>query len=93
VWIGRSLSPVAVPRFVFDAAHPDAPWHVETPDGAVNLRFTPKAMHREDRDYVALQSRFAQVAGLFSGTIRGADGKTVQVEGLPGVTEDQRVLW
>jgi hypothetical protein len=93
VWIDRSLSPVAVPRFMFDAAHLDAPWQVQTPDGTVDLRFTSKGMHREDRDYIALQSRFAQVAGLFSGTIRGAGGKTLTVEGLPGVVEDQRVLW
>jgi len=90
VWIDRTLAPVGPARFIFDAKHLDAPWQVQTDDGAVDLRFAPKGMHRE---YVVLQSHFAQIAGVFSGTIKGPGGQVHKVSSLPGVAEDQRVLW
>lgn len=93
LWLGRTIVPVASPRFLFDAAHLQNSWQLQTPDGAVDLRFTPKGMHREDRDLMLVENHFAQIAGTFSGTLKDASGKVHRVDGLPGVTEDQRVLW
>jgi hypothetical protein len=93
IWIGRTLIPVQPPRFMFDAANLHGPWQVQTADGAVDLKFNPRGMHREDRNMMVVESHFAQVAGLFTGTLREPGGKVHHVKDLPGVTEDQRVLW
>jgi hypothetical protein len=93
IWIGQQLSSTGAAAFHFDAEDPIAAWDVRTMDGAVRLLFRPKGLHREDRNYLVIKSHFAQVAGYFSGTIVDPAGRTHRVENLPGVAEDQRVLW
>lgn len=93
LWVGREVLALAPPRFTFDANQPMGPWQLRTSDGAVDLRFTPKGLHREDRNLGLVVSHFLQVAGTFHGTVRDAGGRTYAVEALPGVTEDQRVVW
>ena len=41
---------------------------------------------------VQLVSHFVQPVGLFEGTIE-LDGRTHAVKDVPGVTEDQDILW
>ncbi|MFN8126297.1 MAG: DUF2804 domain-containing protein [Candidatus Nanopelagicales bacterium] len=92
-WIDGSphrLDPAA--RIIFDAAEPRKPWQVTTTDGAVDLQFTPLAVHSENLNLGAVRSRFIQPSGHFSGTIRVAD-QTLTIDELPGVVEDQDVLW
>jgi len=86
----RPLPPCA---FELDAARPLAPWRVASADGSVVLRFAPAAVHREEIDAWLVRSRFVQVAGAFDGHLPGPDGRRVEVLGLPGVVEDQAVLW
>jgi hypothetical protein len=93
LWIGRELVPMTPPRFTFDANNPMGPWQVRTADGAIDLRFTAKGLHREERNLLLVRSHFVQVAGLFHGTVRDPSGRTHTIAHLPGVTEDQRVLW
>jgi hypothetical protein len=93
VWVGREIVPVGPAQFVWDAKHLEAPWRVTTDDGSVDLRFTPMGVHRENRDLIVIQSHFAQIGGVFAGTVRDSRGATYTVDALPGVAEDQRVLW
>ncbi len=93
LWIGGELVPVGPPRFTFDAKNPEGPWQVRTSDGAVDLHFAPGGLHREERNLFLVKSHFVQVAGSFTGTVKDASGRAHAVEGLPGVTEDQRVTW
>ena len=93
LWIGRELSPLGPPRFTFDANNPSGPWQVRTADGAVDLRFAASGLHREERNLLLVRSHFVQVAGTFHGTVKDAAGRTHNLEGVPGVTEDQRVTW
>ncbi|HYG66248.1 MAG TPA: DUF2804 family protein, partial [Anaeromyxobacteraceae bacterium] len=74
--------------FAFDRERPLAPWRVTSADGAVALDFRPRAVHREDREVAIVRTRFAQVAGEFTGTVGG-----VAVAELPGVVEDHWALW
>ena len=67
-------------------------WRVRTEDGAVDLRFEPEGVHRERVDLGLVRSHFVQPAGAFHGTIRAA-GRTLVLEGVPGVVEDQDVVW
>lgn len=93
LWIGREVFPLSRPRFSFDPAKPNEAWEVRTEDDAVNLRLTPKGQHGEKLELLVVRSRFVQVAGLFSGTIRDGSGRTHTIEDVPGVAENQNVVW
>ena len=92
LWLDGSIVPVGRARFVFDPAKPLEPWHITTEDASVDLEFRPIGSHREDRNLVAARSHFVQAVGTFEGHVRHA-GATIRVAGLPGVVEDQDVLW
>lgn len=92
LWLGDELVPLGRARFTWTKDDPLAPWRVRTVDGAIDLAFTPYGVHREHRDYRVVKSHFVQPVGVFSGTIT-AGGRTLTVEGLAGVTEDQDILW
>jgi hypothetical protein len=86
--------PVPLPpcRFEHDREHPLRPWRMRSADGAVDLRFTPAAVHAERRELGLVRTRFLQVAGAFDGRLP-APGGPLRVERLPGVCEDQDVRW
>ncbi len=92
VWIDRTGLPVGRARFAFDAHAPLERWVITTDDHAVDLSFAPIGAHREDRNLVVARSHFVQVAGTFAGTVRTPSG-VIAISALPGVTEDQDVLW
>ena len=92
LWLDGGLFPLGRARFRLDRADYTRPWAIETDDGAARLDFTPLHVHHELRDYKLVRSRFVQIVGLFSGELRH-EGRTVRIENLPGVTEDQDVLW
>ena len=92
-WVGDGLCPLGEGRFEFDRGNPLVPWRVCTDDGAVTLDFAPQAMHREDQRLGVISSRFAQVAGHFRGTLALPDREPLELDGVPGVVEDQDMLW
>lgn len=98
VWIDDVLHPLGEGRFVYDPAQPLAEWRITTTCGAVDLRFSPFAMHREKKDLVIVKSNFIQPVGGYSGTVRVAEARgggvrTHFLENVPGVSEHQDVLW
>lgn len=92
LWAKGKLWPLKRARFRYDKKKPLAGWEVETDDGAVKLRFTPLAMHREERDLKLVKSYFVQPVGNFEGTLRVGE-ETLSVTQLAGVTEDQDITW
>jgi hypothetical protein len=92
VWLGGALWPVGRARFRWNHDDPLDRWHVTTTDGAVELTFRPIAVHREDRDLVLVRTRFHQPLGTWEGTLR-LGGHTHQLQGIPGVAEDQNATW
>jgi len=92
VWIDGELVGVEEGRFDYDLGRPLAPWRVRSACGAVDLVFAPAAVHDERKDLLVARSQFIQPLGAYSGTIR-VGGRTHWVEGLPGVTEHQDVVW
>jgi len=93
VWAGRETGPLPEVRFAFDAARPMQDWSIASADGKVDLRFHARGLHREERNLVAIRSRFVQVAGTFAGRVAGPDGRAHEFDALPGVVEDQFVVW
>lgn len=92
LWVGDRLYPLPRARFEYDPKELLDPWRVTTADGSVDLRFKPIYVHRDEKDLRLVVSHFAQPVGLFEGTVRVA-GRTYTVSQLPGVTEDQDMLW
>ena len=93
LWAGKELSTLAKPTFIFNRQNFMDPWEVTTADGRVQLQFTPKGSHTENRNFGLVDSRFIQVAGFFNGTVRTAAGRVLTLTNVPGVMEDQDVLW
>jgi hypothetical protein len=84
------VHPLHEPRFEFDLEHPERPWQLAG-DGMA-LAFDVGAIHRQNTNLVLVRSRFLQPVGTFRGTLR-VDGRDVEVDGLPGVVEDQDLVW
>ena len=86
------VHPLPEARFAFDPDRPLGPWTVRTDDGSVDLRFVPGAAVRDDRNLGLVRSRFVQPSGAWHGTVR-LPHRTVELDGVLGVAEDQELLW
>lgn len=89
-FIDGDVRPIREPKFGFDVDRPELPWTLRG-DG-IDLTFETGAVHAQHTSLGLVRSRFVQPVGTFSGSIR-IDGKDVLVRNLPGVVEDQDVLW
>lgn len=89
-FLGGKVIAIAEPVFAFDVTAPSKPWRLTAP--GIDLTFTPGGVHEQHTRLVIVKSRFVQPVGVFAGTLH-LDGRDVQVKDLPGVVEDQEVLW
>ncbi|WP_394850588.1 DUF2804 domain-containing protein [Pendulispora brunnea] len=95
LFFGEELVPLGRARFSWNRNDVLATWRCTTEPAngaALDLTFEPIGAHREDRNLGIVRSHFAQPVGHFSGTIT-LHGRSYPVEHLPGVTEDQDVVW
>ncbi len=92
VWVGGALHPLGRARFGFGRDDPLSLWRLESETGDFSLHFRPLHLHREERSLGVVRSRFWQLQGFFVGTVQ-AGGEVLSLTDLPGVTEDQQVLW
>lgn len=92
LFLGDQLQPVGPATFRFNAADPLDPWQISTEDGTVDVTFRPLHAHRDVRNLRILRSRFVQPLGFFTGGLRFG-GRGITLSELPGVTEDQDMLW
>lgn len=86
----NDVLPLPEPVFELDASRPGLPWRL-TAEG-VDLEFVPGAVHAQHTNLLFVRSRFLQPAGVFRGVVR-AGGRELRLDALPGVVEDQDVLW
>lgn len=93
VWVDDELYPVGEGRFDFDAAAPSSPWRITTTDAAVDLAFSPAAIHAERKNLLVVRSRFVQPVGAFDGTLTLPGRSPLTLERALGVVEDQDVVW
>jgi Protein of unknown function (DUF2804) len=92
LWLGGRLYPLGRARFSYNKADVLDPWQLSTTDGALELTFKPVAAHRESRDLKLVKSWFVQPIGTWEGRVT-IEGQTHAVRALPGVSEDQDILW
>jgi hypothetical protein len=87
-WIDGEPRAVGPVRFTFTGSDPAAPWQIRSPDGALDLTFSPEGQRAQTVDLKVIVSRYVQPFGTFSGRIDG-----VEISALPGVTEDHTARW
>ncbi|HEY4118549.1 MAG TPA: DUF2804 domain-containing protein [Byssovorax sp.] len=92
LWIDGELHGVGVGQFTFDAAQPLERWAIKSACGAVDVTFAPGALHAEKKDFGVVASRFVQPVGVYRGALRVGE-RTLEIEDVLGVAEDQDVLW
>lgn len=94
LWLDQQLYPLAEAEFDYDKANPRRDWLIRTSDGLVDLKFVVEGMRAENKNLIVAQSHYVQPVGRFYGEIRPATGlPAVQIDGLPGVTEDHFSRW
>jgi hypothetical protein len=89
-FFGGEVLPIAEPRFSFDIDAPMRAWRLVA--AGIDLAFEPGAVHAQNTNLLVVKSRFIQPVGHFTGTIR-VKGRDLKLTSLPGVVEDQDVLW
>ena len=88
-WVDGKLEPLGLCHFEYDWDRPLEPWRITSADGALTLQFEPEGQHQERLRLGLVATDFKQIFGVFSGTIRLRDGRTLRVDGLRGFVEDQ----
>lgn len=91
VFIGGEVRSLASPRFVFERSRPGEPWRIE--GKGIDLTFSPAAVYAQRTNLVVVRSHFVQPAGDFEGRILLRAGRDLELSGVPGVVEDQDVVW
>lgn len=77
----------------YDLADYRRPWRMTTPDGRVQLTFTPFVERVARTDLLLIASQVHQMFGRYAGQVRTDDGQLIAVEGLIGFAEEHRARW
>ncbi|QSQ11034.1 DUF2804 domain-containing protein [Myxococcus landrumensis] len=88
LWLGDHVYTLPPVHFEFIDMKLMAPWRVTSEDGSVDLRFQPFYIHSEHHEEPLCHSKFEQPIGFFEGTVN-LGGRTLQLSGIPGVTQKQ----
>jgi hypothetical protein len=69
-------------------------WRVRAPlSGDVDLLFEPIVQRKAFTDALLVRSRVNQVFGIWSGTVRDEQGRTIEIPYLFGWAEEHRAVW
>lgn len=93
LWVDGDPHPVGPVSFSFDGAAGLSPWRIRSQDGLVDLVFRPEGYRAQTIDLKLILSEYLQPFGTFAGFVTAPSGERVELEGLPGVTEDHRARW
>lgn len=92
-WVEGAPCAVGPVRFSFEPSAPLAPWRIRSDDGSLDLTFQPEGLRAQNVDLKLVVSKYVQPFGVFSGHLTTAAGERVEVDALPGVTEDHIARW
>ena len=91
-WVDGRLIKTDVVNFRYDDLDLLKPWHIESNDGLVRLRFLPAGKRSANIHTGLIVSRFHQPFGRFEGTLR--DGNQVcELQNVSGFTEEHYAKW
>ena len=93
VWVDGPPCGAGPVHFEGDFSDRDAPWHIRSADGGLDLVFTPEGRRAQNIDLKLVASRYVQPFGTFRGHVTAASGERIGIEGVPGVTEEHSARW
>jgi hypothetical protein len=91
---GRLIKIAEDLEWTYDAGSFMKPWRVRAPlSGDLNLLFEPIVERVASTDAIFVKSRVNQVFGIWSGTVRGERGETIEIPYLFGWAEEHHATW
>lgn len=79
--------------WTYDWDRPLEPWHVQHPDGSLDLVLTPTFDRHTKVNALVLATEVHQVFGAWSGHVTSDDGRTLRLDGALGFAEESRSRW
>ncbi len=86
LWTPGGCEPLADIEFQQQAGGPDAPWHIVSRDGRLDVTFEPEGRKQVRHQLGIVAIDYFQLFGRYRGTVRGAH-RSYPVEGARGVCE------
>ena len=80
-------------EFTYDNKNFKAPWSITSPDGRLNLVFTPFFERVAKTDMKILRSEVHQMFGKYNGTVISDEGKKITITDLIGWAEEHNAKW
>jgi hypothetical protein len=93
LWVDGAPCSVGPVRFDFEPSAPLAPWRIRSADGSLDLTFQPEGYRSQEVDLKLVVSKYLQPFGVFSGHVTTVSGDRLDLDSLPGVTEDHTARW
>jgi hypothetical protein len=79
--------------FTFNPKDYNQPWHMVSPDGRLDLVFTPFFERIAKTDAVVLTSEVHQMFGKYNGFVVSDEGRKIEVKDLIGWAEEHYAKW
>ena len=80
-------------EFSYDNHNFKAPWTMKSPDGRLDLVFTPFFERVAKTDALILKSEVHQMFGRYKGRVVTDEGKTLEISDLVGWAEEHNARW
>jgi hypothetical protein len=80
-------------EFRYDNRNFKAPWKMKSPDGRLDLKFTPFFERAAKTDLKVLSSEVHQMFGHYCGSVVLDDGEIIEIKDLVGWAEEHHAKW
>jgi hypothetical protein len=91
-WVNGRLVKTDVVDFQYDDLDLLKPWHIESSDGLVRLKFLPAGKRSANIHAGLIVSKFHQPFGRFEGTLQDGD-QICELQSVSGFTEEHYAKW
>ena len=80
--------------FTYDPTDFKRPWRMVSPDGRLDLEFTPFLERVSAKtNLLLITSEVHQMFGRYRGSVKADDGETIAIVGLIGFAEEHHARW
>jgi hypothetical protein len=79
--------------FQYSSQNFKQPWKMSSPDGRLDLEFTPFVERVAKTNLVLITSEVHQMFGRYRGTVIADDGEVIKIDGLIGWAEEHHAQW
>ncbi len=93
VILGGRIHKLGQVDFTYNSRNFKAPWSMRSPDGRLDLTFTPFFERVAKTDVKLLSSEVHQMFGRYNGTACSDQGETLEIKDLVGWAEEHHARW